>query len=141
MLVAVCVCSFFFVKQKTAYEVRISDWSSDVCSSDLGNVGAAPGVGRGRQVVGVGFAAYLENRQGQAFGYFGTAGEPFGIGPALQNGARIGVALVGFVFDVVEGVEHQQRLLERFGGDSAQLCVIEQFDTRSEEHTSELQSL
>src|SRR3546814_4172626 len=35
------VCSFvillfiFFFKQKTAYEVRISDWSSDVCSSDL----------------------------------------------------------------------------------------------------------
>src|SRR3546814_1276157 len=30
----VCVC-FFFFKQKTAYEMRISDWSSDVCSSDL----------------------------------------------------------------------------------------------------------
>src|SRR3546814_9917568 len=29
------VCCFFFVKQKTAYELRISDWSSDVCSSDL----------------------------------------------------------------------------------------------------------
>src|SRR3546814_8494437 len=29
-------CSFFFVKQKTSYERRISDWSSDVCSSDLG---------------------------------------------------------------------------------------------------------
>src|SRR3546814_3493621 len=28
---------FFFFKQKTAYEVRISDWSSDVCSSDLEN--------------------------------------------------------------------------------------------------------
>src|SRR3546814_12868919 len=27
--------SFFFFKQKTAYEMRISDWSSDVCSSDL----------------------------------------------------------------------------------------------------------
>src|SRR3546814_16590688 len=26
---------FFFVKQKTAYEMRISDWSSDVCASDL----------------------------------------------------------------------------------------------------------
>src|SRR3546814_3420186 len=26
---------FFFVKQKTAYDMRISDWSSDVCSSDL----------------------------------------------------------------------------------------------------------
>src|SRR3546814_9505290 len=32
----VCVGVFFFVKQKTAYEMRISDWSSDVCSSDLG---------------------------------------------------------------------------------------------------------
>src|SRR3546814_4738601 len=31
---------FFFFKQKTAYEMRISDWSSDVCSSDLlGGVG------------------------------------------------------------------------------------------------------
>src|SRR3546814_8250341 len=28
-------CIFFFFKQKTAYEMRISDWSSDVCSSDL----------------------------------------------------------------------------------------------------------
>src|SRR3546814_19870763 len=34
--VSVCVCFFFFFfKQKTAYEMRISDWSSDVCSSDL----------------------------------------------------------------------------------------------------------
>src|SRR3546814_9286862 len=29
------VCVVFFCKQKTAYEMRISDWSSDVCSSDL----------------------------------------------------------------------------------------------------------
>src|SRR5213596_1134753 len=28
-------CSFFFFKQKTAYEIRPCDWSSDVCSSDL----------------------------------------------------------------------------------------------------------
>src|SRR3546814_7578469 len=31
-----CLFFFFFFKQKTAYELRISDWSSDVCSSDLG---------------------------------------------------------------------------------------------------------
>src|SRR3546814_6960799 len=30
-----CYVFFFFFKQKTAYEMRISDWSSDVCSSDL----------------------------------------------------------------------------------------------------------
>src|SRR3546814_12155498 len=36
MVLAVCsVMVFFFFKQKTAYEMRISDWSSDVCSSDL----------------------------------------------------------------------------------------------------------
>src|SRR3546814_6378351 len=34
---------FFFFKQKTAYEMRISDWSSDVCSSDL--------IRRGRSVL------------------------------------------------------------------------------------------
>src|SRR3546814_6756287 len=37
-----CVCGgvvvFFFFKQKTAYEMRISDWSSDVCSSDLASL-------------------------------------------------------------------------------------------------------
>src|SRR3546814_17524072 len=32
-----CLLVFFFFKQKTAYEMRISDWSSDVCSSDLGS--------------------------------------------------------------------------------------------------------
>src|SRR3546814_4142896 len=31
----VLLFDFFFFKQKTAYEMRISDWSSDVCSSDL----------------------------------------------------------------------------------------------------------
>src|SRR3546814_967581 len=37
MVISVCdgVLLFFFCKQKTAYEMRISDWSSDVCSSDL----------------------------------------------------------------------------------------------------------
>src|SRR3546814_10214441 len=36
-LVVLVTCAFviFFFKQKTAYEMRISDWSSDVCSSDL----------------------------------------------------------------------------------------------------------
>src|SRR3546814_3709778 len=42
MLLVMCheclvLCVFFF-KQKTAYEMRISDWSSDVCSSDLKSV-------------------------------------------------------------------------------------------------------
>src|SRR3546814_2468739 len=40
---------FFFFKQKTAYEMRISDWSSDVCSSDLPDPGGAdPSLGQPR---------------------------------------------------------------------------------------------
>src|SRR3546814_7543106 len=40
---------FFFFKQKTAYEMRISDWSSDVCSSDLARHEQAAGGGHHQQ--------------------------------------------------------------------------------------------
>src|SRR3546814_1965786 len=39
LYVTVYFIAFFCVKQKTSYELRISDWSSDVCSSDLKTVG------------------------------------------------------------------------------------------------------
>src|SRR3546814_5468138 len=43
-----CLCGlFFFFKQKTAYEMRISDWSSDVCSSDLCVLAACVEAGHG----------------------------------------------------------------------------------------------
>src|SRR3546814_9400850 len=45
-----CLCflqvMFCFFKQKTAYELRISDWSSDVCSSDLARLGMEPSAWR-----------------------------------------------------------------------------------------------
>src|SRR3546814_8329817 len=44
LLIRLCVTIFFF-KQKTAYEMRISDWSSDVCSSDLSHSDHFGGVG------------------------------------------------------------------------------------------------
>src|SRR3546814_4706331 len=48
---------FFFFKQKTAYEMRISDWSSDVCSSDLDAViidcMGDPGLKAAREVVSI----------------------------------------------------------------------------------------
>src|SRR3546814_19512438 len=48
-LLCVCWC-FFFFKQKTAYEMRISDWSSDVCSSDL-SAGLGAGEGDPRRSI------------------------------------------------------------------------------------------
>src|SRR3546814_14368253 len=44
-----CCCFFFFFKQKTAYEMRISDWSSDVCSSDLQPLVREPCLSVGRR--------------------------------------------------------------------------------------------
>src|SRR3546814_1933614 len=50
----------FFFKQKTAYEMRISDWSSDVCSSDLRDdeAGFDEGVAGFRDLVGHSFPAF-----------------------------------------------------------------------------------
>src|SRR3546814_6166898 len=55
---------FFFFKQKTAYEMRISDWSSDVCSSDLGGNHGQGGDGGGG---GQADAAHPEVRKGHSF--------------------------------------------------------------------------
>src|SRR3546814_7692850 len=49
LIVRLCCLSaeFFFFKQKTAYELRISDWSSDVCSSDLTMIDALAALCKG----------------------------------------------------------------------------------------------
>src|SRR3546814_11986145 len=44
MMTCLVFVYFFFCKQKTAYEMRISDWSSDVCSSDLNDYVGLAGV-------------------------------------------------------------------------------------------------
>src|SRR3546814_9977314 len=73
----------FFFKQKTAYEVRISDWSSDVCSSDLADRVADPGVAdrahdmRQRLVrAGERFGSRGEERR-TTRGQLGTAGDQY----------------------------------------------------------------
>src|SRR3546814_8343391 len=50
-VIFLCFCWVFFFKQKTAYEMRISDWSSDVCSSDLHSITASQGVQFDRMAV------------------------------------------------------------------------------------------
>src|SRR3546814_8876909 len=61
----VCVMTFCFFKQKTAYEMRISDWSSDVCSSDL-PLSSGLSCGQHRDVV-IGQLA-VAGHQDQVFG-------------------------------------------------------------------------
>src|SRR3546814_10055654 len=103
----VVVLFVFFFKQKTAYEMRISDWSSDVCSSDL--------------------LVDLLHRRARAVGDadFALRGQDFGL-RALLGGHR--------AHDRVEVDEH---LVVGGAGGHLGLRLLD----RSEEHTSELQSL
>src|SRR3546814_3062190 len=62
----------FFFKQKTAYEMRISDWSSDVCSSDLGvGVGLISG-GRPVQGAAHGEAGHMRVRSARGDDFAGA---------------------------------------------------------------------
>src|SRR3546814_6621486 len=68
---------FFFFKQKTAYDMRISDWSSDVCSSDLGMeqpLGPCP-FDRGKRGAPRPFAVEVDRAlsEGDDFAPFGLA--------------------------------------------------------------------
>src|SRR3546814_2661704 len=112
LVLFVCVI-FFFVKQKTAYEMRIRYWSSDVCSSDL--VGA---VG-----VFVEFAFGMAPVHAEAQDMVGADRRA-----QLDLAAEPGRGRVALIED-----ELVARRTDHLVGEVARL--------RSEEHTSELQSL
>src|SRR3546814_3138985 len=123
--VIVCVCLyvlhvivFFFFKQKTAYEMRISDWSSDVCSSDLRAARRRGGADRGADRAAARFAFRLYGKPPR---------------PERPFHRRHPV-----------GRRHHAELSGRDRGDAghgAALSEARRFRERSEEHTSELQSL
>src|SRR3546814_1040313 len=75
------VLFFFFFKQKTAYEMRISDWSSDVCSSDLQALGEiAAGHHTGGVTTALGIQLEIVDAQGlrDVVRHRGTAGKAHG---------------------------------------------------------------
>src|SRR3546814_7279247 len=90
---------FFFFKQKTAYEMRISDWSSDVCSSDL-------------------------------------------VGDAHRQCGLVAVLVFGELQDQAgHGIDQRRVADGRSISDCARQARSPPRRQRSEEHTSELQSL
>src|SRR3546814_9275369 len=86
------VLFFFFFKQKTAYEMRISDWSSDVCSSDL----MALGIGQGDEVATPGFTYIATAEAAAVLGakpvYVDIDPITYNLNPALIEAAKIGRA-------------------------------------------------
>src|SRR3546814_10908814 len=138
---------FFFFKQKTAYEMRISDWSSDVCSSDLGRA-EAPARRSWRSCR----QPLRRTRIGQChdFARRGDAvpasGQRLAVGDArvvVEDAAveQLRRVLALEVVDAaVRGVAVQRAVVrDQFAG----IGVFRQHfrDWRSEKHTSELQSL
>src|SRR3546814_4158038 len=119
-----CSYVFFFVKQKTAYEMRISDWSSDVCSSDLrierGDFEAAAGVVNPAELLHGLAARFRENGAAAQLDMAASDGLP-PLGLDRLQAERMFQHLLRTVLSVADAGEHIQG--------------------RSEEHTSELQSL
>src|SRR3546814_1970532 len=124
---------FFFFKQKTAYELRISDWSSDVCSSDLatGSVSGNSFVGGlvGLQTVGSISQSYAT---GSVTGGFATGGLV-----GLQDGGSS--ISQSYATGSVPGGFYTGGLVGQSSGSS----ISRSFATRSRsgEHTTELPSL
>src|SRR3546814_10725577 len=119
---------FFFCKQKTAYEWRISDWSSDVCSSDLlSGDGAAWLVHHDIELVGIDYLSIQRFNDG-----------PEAHETLLQAGV---VILEGTdLSEVAPGWYELICLLMKLQGlEGAPVRAL--LKERSEEHTSELQSL
>jgi len=89
------------------------------------DIRARPGVRCRRQVVGVGFAGDLEHAQADFVSQDWAVLEPLAVSPGLHYSFGVGVAVFGFFSDVVEGVKHQQGVLELLGGNRCQLCVVQ----------------
>src|SRR3546814_9135090 len=122
-----CVCSvFFFFKQKTAYEMRTSDWSSDVCSSDLGNKLIA-----GTKFENMSIEDIIKKSSGKIF----------------NNAAQVWNH--SFFWNCLTpkqgapGKKLTDALVKQFGGveDFKKQFTDTAVGTRSDEHTSDLQSL
>src|SRR3546814_3022758 len=126
--------SFFFFKQKTAYEMRISDWSSDVCSSDLIAGDHAVGLQPGEPAADL--AGAEPHRLGQ---------RRIGAAPgALQGGQQAQIEDVEIWHLHAQIMRHSMvyaRKLIKMAKIRSRTHGSCRRPGRSEEHTSELQSL
>src|SRR3546814_3803268 len=127
MLYCVLVVLCFFFKQKTAYEMRISDWSSDVCSSDLPAADEGTGIGARRLRDRTRHADQLRRIRRPGF-RTGVRGDHRALraGRYRQPPRQFPSARLGRVAPALLGLPDPGDLLRQ---------------VRSEEHTSELQSL
>ena len=94
------------------------------------DIRAGPGIGGRRQVIGVGFAGDLEYGDGDFLSQLRTVQEPLGVSPGFHDLFSVLVTRFGFLFYVVEVIEHQQGMGQRFGGDRRQFSIVQSINQR-----------
>src|SRR3546814_2057441 len=123
-LISFFVVVFFFFKQKTAYEMRISDWSSDVCSSDLPDLRV--GLTLTDRDLGCTALGGVAPRQDDLRARARQSQRRFQTQPPCCSGDD--GELAGLIGNIASGPSRHS-------------CYLHRELRRSEEHTSELQSL
>src|SRR3546814_10404598 len=129
----------FFFKQKTAYEMRISDWSSDVCSSDL-LVAAGMNPMDLKRGIDLAVDEVVKDIARQAK-KVKSSEEIAQVGTVAANGEK---AIGDMIAKAMQKVGNEGVItVEAAKSLESELEVVEgmQFGRRSEEHTSEIQSL
>src|SRR3546814_20719422 len=99
----------FFFKQKTAYEMRISDWSSDVCSSDLGLRPARPADRGGRR----GRAGAADARDGRCLGQFALGGDRKSVELGKSVSVRVDLGGRRIIKKTKYRKQHKQYIISR----------------------------
>src|SRR3546814_4082541 len=121
---------FFFFKQKTAYEMRISDWSSDVCSSDL--PGAKCSLGGPAPPAAPSGCAQPEQSPARQSPARAIKGEPESM--AIER-----------TFSIIKPDATRRnitgKIIDRLEQAGLRVVASKRIHMRSKEHTSELQSL
>src|SRR3546814_13524939 len=123
---------FFFVKQKTAYEKRISDWSSDVCSSDLGQarkaaiiLGRELDAGQRQRMAGAVIIAFAVHELAIAFRFADPGDRALGLQEGVElfgegDALEAAIERLGIVFGLTEGIG----LFEIDAGDTGKAGVV-----------------
>ena len=94
------------------------------------DIRARPGIRRRRQVIGIGFAGDLEDGNGDFLCQLRAVQEPLSVSPGLHDPFSMLVTCFCFLFYVVEVIEHQQSMRQRFRGNRRQFRVVQRIDQR-----------
>ena len=94
------------------------------------NIWTRPRVRSWRQIIGIRFTWHHKHGDRNFLGHFVFRGEPLCIRPGLDYLFGRFITSVGFFFDIVKSIEHQQRVRQGCGGFVSQFRIVQRLDQR-----------